>query len=131
MFGKISQNFNIETTLHILRFHILRVNQPWLENIFLNCICIEHGQTFCLIITPGTIDCDSCLHIIYIIWVFISNLEIIKLYANTLPFYTRNWSVYGVWYLWRSLKLILCKYQGVMVWMWNVPHRLTCWMRGP
>lgn len=65
------------------------------------CICIEHVQTFIVIISKTT-HCFSCLLIctIYIVLGITSNLEMISvipkdacsLYVNTIPFNMRDLS---------------------------------------
>lgn len=37
-----------------------------------------------------------------LVMIYIILQEMYKLYANTVPFYIRNWSIHGFWYLWVS-----------------------------
>ena len=63
------------------------------------------------------------LHGIYIVLGTINNLEIIRsiqkdicrLYANCMPFYIRDLSILGFWYLWGVLEAIPHGYKGTTV----------------
>lgn len=67
----------VKLAFSIPGFHILGVNQPWIETFFFlkDCICTEHGWTFSPVIIPYTILYNNYLHSLYIALGIISHLK--------------------------------------------------------